>query len=363
MIRSGADASWRREAVALRWAAPANGVSGARAQRIRDPGSGCPRTMAAVRVAMIAAECEPWAKIGGLGDVVDALARALPQVGAIPADRGRRRGAGLDRVDAPVDVLLPLYRGVELPPGEPDASAVHVADPLADGGTVEVRILTRRTATASGSWTIRRRSIATGSTAIRTTRGGSRSSRVRPWPSCAPTQRAARLRWTCSTSTTGMRRRPSSTAPAPLLGTPSSTAPRRCSPSSTSPITAGFSGGICGGSGYHRATGSWIPTPPASTSCGTASSGPISSTRSARASRPRRSPGSGSASRERCGRRATATSGSSTASIRSCGTRLRTRISRVATRVPTERERRPAGATSSVASGSMPPTRRRCLPP
>ena len=91
---------------------------------------------------MIAAECEPWAKIGGLGDVVDALARALPQVGAIPADRGRRRGAGLDRVDAPVDVFLPLYRGVELPPGEPDASAVRVADPLADGGTVEVRILT-----------------------------------------------------------------------------------------------------------------------------------------------------------------------------------------------------------------------------
>jgi len=30
-----------------------------------------------LRVAMLAAECEPWAKVGGLGDMVDALARAL----------------------------------------------------------------------------------------------------------------------------------------------------------------------------------------------------------------------------------------------------------------------------------------------
>ena len=32
-----------------------------------------------MRVAFIAAECEPWAKTGGLADVVDALARALGQ--------------------------------------------------------------------------------------------------------------------------------------------------------------------------------------------------------------------------------------------------------------------------------------------
>ena len=38
------------------------------------------RTM---RIAMVASECEPWAKTGGLADVVDALSRALgtPQPG------------------------------------------------------------------------------------------------------------------------------------------------------------------------------------------------------------------------------------------------------------------------------------------
>src|SRR6476661_5197524 len=47
-----------------------------------------------MRVAFIAAECEPWAKTGGLADVVDALARALGQVGA-------------PDVDGPVDVFIP----------------------------------------------------------------------------------------------------------------------------------------------------------------------------------------------------------------------------------------------------------------
>jgi starch synthase len=48
---------------------------------------------------MVASECEPFAKTGGLADVVDALSRAL---GA--------RGHG-------VDVFLPRFRGVEPPPG------------------------------------------------------------------------------------------------------------------------------------------------------------------------------------------------------------------------------------------------------
>ena len=55
-----------------------------------------------LRVAFLAAECEPWAKTGGLADVVDALARALG------AAAGRR-------VETPVDVFLPRYRAVPVP--------------------------------------------------------------------------------------------------------------------------------------------------------------------------------------------------------------------------------------------------------
>ena len=63
-----------------------------------------------LRVAFLAAECEPWAKTGGLADVVDALARALghPEV---------------DGVDGPVDVFLPRYRGVP----DPDPAATSWA--------------------------------------------------------------------------------------------------------------------------------------------------------------------------------------------------------------------------------------------
>ena len=46
---------------------------------------------------MIASECEPYAKTGGLADVVDALSRALGQQGH------------------EVDVYLPLYRGLDAP--------------------------------------------------------------------------------------------------------------------------------------------------------------------------------------------------------------------------------------------------------
>src|SRR5450759_2225874 len=38
-----------------------------------------------MRVVCITAECEPWAKTGGLGDVVDALARAVGAAGAVGA--------------------------------------------------------------------------------------------------------------------------------------------------------------------------------------------------------------------------------------------------------------------------------------
>ena len=76
---------------------------------------------------MIAAECEPWAKTGGLGDVVDALSRAL----------GRVPGA----TDGDVDVFLPRYRSVPVPPGTASGRFVRVPDPLATDGVTDVRIV------------------------------------------------------------------------------------------------------------------------------------------------------------------------------------------------------------------------------
>jgi starch synthase len=71
-----------------------------------------------IRVALLAAECEPWAKTGGLADVVDALARAL----------GRLPAAGMD-LSVPVDVFLPRYRTVSVPPRAEREPAITVADP------------------------------------------------------------------------------------------------------------------------------------------------------------------------------------------------------------------------------------------
>lgn len=80
-----------------------------------------------LRVAFVAAECEPWAKTGGLGDVVDALARAL---GAVP-------GA----IDGPVDVFLPRYRSVPVPAGSGAGRPLRVPDPYAVGGASDVTIV------------------------------------------------------------------------------------------------------------------------------------------------------------------------------------------------------------------------------
>ncbi len=83
-----------------------------------------------LRVAFLAAECEPWAKTGGLADVVDALARAL----------GDPTVAG---VEGPVDVFLPRYRGVPAP--DPAAvlgkSTLAVPDPRARTGSSDVTIV------------------------------------------------------------------------------------------------------------------------------------------------------------------------------------------------------------------------------
>jgi starch synthase len=85
-----------------------------------------------MRVAFIAAECEPFAKTGGLADVVDALARALGQCGG--AQRADGELAGL------VDVYLPRYRGIALPDGAVEQS-FRVPDPFSAGGVTELRII------------------------------------------------------------------------------------------------------------------------------------------------------------------------------------------------------------------------------
>ncbi|MEO7118264.1 MAG: glycogen/starch synthase [Candidatus Limnocylindrales bacterium] len=79
-----------------------------------------------MRIVMVAAECEPFAKTGGLADVVDALSRALGRLGH------------------EVDVFLPLYRGI-IPPSGADATALTVLMPI--GGSAAVTV---RTAEADG---------------------------------------------------------------------------------------------------------------------------------------------------------------------------------------------------------------------
>jgi starch synthase len=83
-----------------------------------------------MRVTMIASECEPWAKTGGLGDVVDALARALGHSGA----------DGSPRVDAPVDVFLPRYRSIAVP-ADAVTTGVRVPDPASSDGASDVDVV------------------------------------------------------------------------------------------------------------------------------------------------------------------------------------------------------------------------------
>jgi starch synthase len=80
------------------------------------------------RIAFIAAECEPWAKTGGLADVVDALARAVGAVG------------GSSRLARPVDVFLPRYRGIEVPTDAP-RRRLGVPDPFGSDGRTSLAIV------------------------------------------------------------------------------------------------------------------------------------------------------------------------------------------------------------------------------
>ncbi|MDP9482485.1 MAG: glycogen synthase [Chloroflexota bacterium] len=80
-----------------------------------------------MRIAFITAECEPWAKTGGLGDVADALARSLANV----------PGA----TDGLVDVYMPRYRSVAVPAGAEPAPPLRVPDRQSLGGAADVTIL------------------------------------------------------------------------------------------------------------------------------------------------------------------------------------------------------------------------------
>ena len=80
-----------------------------------------------MRVAMLASECEPWAKTGGLADVVDALARALGELGG--------------EVVAPVEVFLPRYRGVPEPATIERTTSLRVPDSRAPSGNSPVTVI------------------------------------------------------------------------------------------------------------------------------------------------------------------------------------------------------------------------------
>lgn len=122
-----------------------------------------------MRVVCIAAECEPWAKTGGLGDAVDALARAVGTTGRLGDETGVGGAAAAPRkprvpqsqvwvgtgaviavgkgildlpghVEPPVDVFLPRYRDVAVP-GEATSRPLAVPDPLAESGTTDVTLV------------------------------------------------------------------------------------------------------------------------------------------------------------------------------------------------------------------------------
>ena len=109
-----------------------------------------------MRVVCISAECEPWAKTGGLGDVVDALARAVVAIAETESSgdhivqsqvwlgtggvMGQAPGGVEAFVERPVDVFLPLYRGMPVPK-DATRTPLAVPDPLAPEGVTEVHLV------------------------------------------------------------------------------------------------------------------------------------------------------------------------------------------------------------------------------
>ena len=89
---------------------------------------------AARRVMFVASECEPWAKTGGLADVVDALARALGRMGVavdvyLPAYRTALRPTVTERVTLAVPTGAPgVMATVDVLSGPADGYRLRLVD-------------------------------------------------------------------------------------------------------------------------------------------------------------------------------------------------------------------------------------------
>ena len=219
-----------------------------------------------MRVAMLAAECEPWAKTGGLADVVDALARALGELG----------GDGVDDAGRRLPAALPgrarAGRAIERDDGR---CASRTRARRSGSSTVTDRRRRRPTAIGCGWSTIRPAFDRDG--LLR--RRGRRLRRTTPGGSgCSAAPRSRRSgrtggRSTCSTSTTGTPGRRRSTATCATRTTRSSAA-RRSLMTLHNLAYHGWTPRTrrSASSGWRRATASSRPTPTASTCCCAASS-------------------------------------------------------------------------------------------
>ena len=162
-----------------------------------------------LRVAFLASECEPWAKTGGLADVVDALARAL---GAGAGGRRRRRRSTCSCRDTAVCPDPVTRRGAR-------ARGGSCACPIRGRRPVPERprrsSMSRRTAIDCVSWTTRRPTTGPRSTVM--ARATMPDNAWRFGLYCRAAMEALRADgrppWTCSISTIGRRdRRPCSGA-------------------------------------------------------------------------------------------------------------------------------------------------------
>ena len=227
-----------------------------------------------LRVAFLSSECEPWAKTGGLADVVDALARALGGLddeASMDPSMSSCRAIGACRIHVPRPSLSERTLAVPDPRARTGSSEVTVVDVEADGyrlrlvdhpaGVRPSRVLRRCGGRLHGQRVAVRavRPRGPGDVANRG-RAGRRDPRARlagragrdlPWRERMPTIRSSR-------------------------GRPSS---RRCT---TSRTTAGHRTRTCPSSGCVQATVRLVRTRTGSTCSRPGSRRPRSSTRSHR---------------------------------------------------------------------------------